>query len=214
MWQVLLYYASMQRSDVASHVACNALRSLAINFQYKIHEDYTHLVPLISAEIRTMNADERITTLKEDTTTGLGSTGKVNRDLIKLHTPRPTEYTVHVRKITRILQHMQTCKIYSVCAVSTVSNSCSLPVSIAVSVVVCLLIGALTYVAGLLCSGMCISKRRFKTAADTGQLPPPSSVEVSENSSKTAAVYEEIDLHQVKPTDIQLTENAAYGEFK
>ena len=88
----------------------------------------------------------------------------------------------------------------------------SLSVPIAVSVVVSLLIGALTFVAGL-SAGMCVSKRRFKTAADTGQLPP-SSAEEAENSITTAAVYEEVDLHQVKPTDLQLTENAAYGEFR
>ena len=85
-------------------------------------------------------------------------------------------------------------------------SSCSLSVPIAVSVVVSLFVGALAYVAGLF-SGMCISKRRFKTSTtDTGQFLP-----IPENSSKTAAVYEEIDLHQVKPKDIQLTENAAYG---
>ena len=104
--------------------------------------------------------------------------------------------------------------VYSVCAVSfNVSvNSCSLSVPIAVSVVVCLFVGALTFVAGVF-AGMCVSKRRLKTAADTGQLPP-SSAEEPENSIKTAAVYEEVDLHQVKPTDIQLTENAAYGECR
>ena len=98
----------------------------------------------------------------------------------------------------------------SVCAVSFNGcvNSCSLSVPIAVSVLVSLLIAALTFVAGLF-SGMCVSKRRFKTAADTGQLPP-SSAEEPENSSKTAAVYEEVDLHQVKPTDIQLTDNADF----
>ena len=94
----------------------------------------------------------------------------------------------------------------------SVANSCSLSVPIAVLVVVSLLIGALTFVAGLF-AGMCVSKRRLKTAADTGQLPP-SSAEEPENSSKTAAVYEEVDLHQVKPTDTQLTENAAYGELR
>ena len=86
-------------------------------------------------------------------------------------------------------------------------SSCSLSVPIAVSVIVSLFVGALTYVAGLF-SGMCVSKRRFKTSTtDTGQLLPIP----GENSTKTEAVYEEIDLHQVKPKDIQLTENAAYG---
>ena len=93
-----------------------------------------------------------------------------------------------------------------------VAKSCSLSVSvyyIGVSVVVSLFI--VTFIAGVF-AGVCASKRRFKTAANTGQLPP-SSAEEPESSSKTEAVYEEIDLHQVKPTDIQLTENAAYGEL-
>ena len=91
-----------------------------------------------------------------------------------------------------------------------VAKSCSLSVYyIGVPVVVSLFI--VTFAAGVF-AGVCVSKRRLKTAADTGQLPP-SSAEEPENSSKTAAVYEEVDLHQVKPTDIQLTENAAYGEL-
>ena len=97
------------------------------------------------------------------------------------------------------------------CAVSLNENmeSCSLSVCTGgVSVFVSLLIGALMFVAGVF-AGLCVNKRRFKTAADIGQFPP-SSAEEPENSSKTEAVYEEVDLHQVKPTDIQLTENAAY----
>ena len=94
----------------------------------------------------------------------------------------------------------------------SVVKSCSISLCTGVSVVVSLLIGALTFVAGMF-AGMCVSKKRLKTAADTGQLPP-SSAEEPENSSKTAAVYEEVDLHQVRAKDMQLTENTAYGEIK
>ena len=86
-----------------------------------------------------------------------------------------------------------------------VASFCSLSVPISVSVIVSLFVGALTYVAGLF-SGMCISKRRFKTSTEIGKVP--------ENSIETTAVYEEIDLHQVKSTDMPLTENDAYGEIK
>ena len=99
--------------------------------------------------------------------------------------------------------------VFAVTLTESVANSCSLSVPIAVSVVVLIFLSALMFVAGLF-AGLCFSKRRFKT----GQFPP-SSAEEAENSSKAAAaVYEEVDLHQLKPTDIQLTENAAYGEFK
>ena len=97
--------------------------------------------------------------------------------------------------------------IYLLCAVSLNKSSCSIIVPIAASVAVSLFTGVLMYVAGLL-SGVCLSKRRFKASTDARQLLP-----VPESSTKTEAVYEEVDLHQVKPTDIQLTENSAYGGF-
>ena len=59
-------------------------------------------------------------------------------------------------------------------------------------------------------------EKQRKTAAIPGQLPPSSAAE-PENSTKEEHVYEEVDLHKVKgvkPTDIQLTENAAYGTLK
>ena len=61
-------------------------------------------------------------------------------------------------------------------------------------------------------SVMIMGKNHQQETSSPGRLPP-SSAEDPENSSKTIPDYEEVDLLQIEPTDVRLTENAAYGEF-